>query len=65
MEKLQLWLAGHQLWMDGAFIAFCILLWIVGWDRIEVPAAGKMNVDLIFISFGAVLAVIRFRKKKQ
>jgi len=65
VKRLQVWLTDHQLWAGIAFTAIGILLRLVGWDRLEVPAAGAVNVDLIFISVGAVSAVTGFRQKKQ
>ncbi len=65
MKKLQVWLADNQLWTGIAFVLVGILLRIAGWDRIEVPAIGAVNVDVMFISVGAVFAVIGLLRKKQ
>ena len=58
-------LVKNQLWTGIAFIFLGILLWTLGLDRVMLPAIGKVNVDVMFISVGVVLAVRGFCQKKK
>ena len=55
----------NQLWTGIAFIFLGILLWVLGLDRVMLPAVGKVNVDVMFISVGVVLTVRGFYQKKK
>ena len=55
----------NQLWIGITLILLDILLSVVGWDRVMLPAVGGMNVSSILIPLGVSFTLSGFFQREK